>query len=136
MHRVIGRSRLCIAPVATGRFRNRGFLVIGRFDFRKVDRIFPKTVELLFLARKDLPLRILRHGNPARAEGRAVRQGIVAPFQKGPNVVGRPVPVLHGHDDGGAAEGAVTGRKDLGIVGTHGFPAGRHAVAAHQATGL
>ena len=40
--------------------------------------------------------------------------------------------MVHGHDDGRAAEGAVARREHLGVGGAHAVPLGRHPVARHQ----
>jgi hypothetical protein len=44
--------------------------------------------------------------------------------------------VVHGHDDGRAAEGAVARGEDLGVFGAHALEVGPHPVPVHQALRL
>ena len=93
-------------------------------------------MELLLLAREALPHDVLGHAHPPRAPGRAVGQGLVDPAQELAHIIGRPLAVVHGHDDGRAAERAVACGKDLGVLGPHAVPFGGNPVASHQAVAV
>ena len=131
-HIVVGGAGFRVAAIAAGGLVLGFLLGVGGFDFREGHRILPQTMEGLVLAADDLPIRILRRRYAAGAEGRTVRHGILATIQMCLDVVGGTMAVLHGHDDGGAAEGAIAPGENFGVRGAHGFPIGAHAVYVHQ----
>ena len=81
---------------------------------------------------QEFPLEVLGHRHAPRPPRRAIGNGIVDAIEPRLDVVGKPLSMAHGHDDGRTSEGAVTGGKDLRIFGPHGLPVGPHAIAGHE----
>ena len=116
-HRVVERAGLGIAAVAARRLGPGLVPAVGGLDLREGDRVGAKAVERLLLAVDHLPQwDLARPRHPPGAERRAVGHRVLPALQEGLHVVGRPVAVLHGHDDGRAAEGAVAGGEDLVVI--------------------
>ena len=83
-----------------------------------------------------LPHHILSHLHPTGAVGGAIRQRSVVAFEEGADVVSGALAVVHGHDDGRAAEGSVAGGKDHRVGGAHGAEVGAHPVGQHHVQGV
>ena len=131
-HRVVGRAGLGVAAVAARGLGPGGVQVVGELDLGKLGRLPAEPHEHRLLDGEFLPHEILGHGHPAGAVRGAVGQGLAFALEEVPQVVGGALPVVHGHHDGGAAEGAVAGREHLGVRGAHGVPLGVHPVRAHH----
>ena len=78
------------------------------------------------------PHEVLGDRHAASAVGRAPGQRVPVALEKVRQVVGGALPVLHRHHEGGASEGAVAGREDLRVRGTHRIPLGADPVRRHH----
>ena len=130
---IIGAACLGITSIATGRLLAGFISAVRILDFGKLDRFVTDAVKYGFLYWQEFPLIVLGYWHSPGTEGGAVRQRLVAAFQKCLYVIGNSLAVAHGHDDGRATKSPVTGGKYLGIIGAHCVPVGAHAVRQHHA---
>ena len=133
-HAVFRRAGLGVAAIAARRLVAGGLLVIGRSRSRgRPPGLSPRPWKCCSWRGNDLPVGVLGDRHPPGAEGRAIGQRLGDAVERRLDVIGGAVAMLHGHDDGRAAEGAVAGGEDLGVGRAHRVPVGAHAVAGHQA---
>ena len=133
---VVGAAGLRVAPIAARGLASGRVGRVGLLDFGEGHRVLAQTEEPRVVQRECLPLEILRHRHAAGAVRGAVGKRIGAAFEKRLDVVGRALAVVHGHDDGRAAEGAVARGEHLRVARAHAVEARAHPPGVHQRRAL
>ncbi len=134
LYRIIGRAGFGVAAITARRFFACGLKAIGRLDLRKINGLLAQTEKLGLMQRQFFPLEVLRNRDAARTIWGAIGHGILAALEKGLHVIGGSLTMVHGHDNGGAAERAITGGEYLRVICTHAIEIGAYTIGQHHST--